>query len=210
LIIPQYVSSDNGLHIYEINAIGSNAFFSDYDYGVLDIRTVDLGSVKTIGETAFYDCGDISYLNLRNVESIGKEAFMGCGKIRNLKIPQSCATIGDEAFANLNSLDRLDLSNFHGTIGDYAFSNSYVNSINLSNFAVADCSVINTSETQAVYRTNDKSIVGSLFQGSLNQSVKSTLGINDTIGNEQFLGCTAISSIDLTGITNIGYAAFAP
>ena len=56
-------------------------------------------SVTSIGESAFYDCIDLTSITIPNsVTSIGESAFEYCTDLTSISIPNSVTSIGDYAF----------------------------------------------------------------------------------------------------------------
>lgn len=80
-------------------------------------------SVKSIGNSAFYDCYDITSVTIgSNVTSIGDEAFEYCENLSSIVIPSSVESIGDEAFRSCDNLASVYLCTPSSTIGKEAFA----------------------------------------------------------------------------------------
>ena len=80
-------------------------------------------SVTTIGDSAFYDCNNLTSVVIPNsVTTIGSSAFYGCNNLTSVVIPNSVTTIGSSAFDGCNNLTSVVIPNSVTTIGDYAFS----------------------------------------------------------------------------------------
>lgn len=59
-----------------------------------------LYTVTSIGESAFYNCPDLTSITIPNsVTSIGRNAFAYCTGLTSITIPNSVITIGVQAFA---------------------------------------------------------------------------------------------------------------
>ena len=80
-----------GIPVSEIN---SDAFRGD---GTL--RRVDIpGSVKAVGDSAFYNCDKLEEASLaEGVETVGNTAFGACNSLKTLTLPDSLKAIGDSA-----------------------------------------------------------------------------------------------------------------
>ncbi|MDD3414576.1 MAG: leucine-rich repeat domain-containing protein [Lachnospiraceae bacterium] len=66
--------------------------------------------VKTIGNSAFYNCKRLARVTVENgVTSIGRSAFAGCEKLNSVMIPASVNEIGAGAFAGCSSLSTLQI-----------------------------------------------------------------------------------------------------
>ena len=86
-----------------VNGIGAYAF------NKTKLSSVKIGSgVKTIGESAFNNCGFLSTVSFAAIEhtvtSIGNSAFYTCASLKSVVIPASVKEIGDMAFFGCSSL----------------------------------------------------------------------------------------------------------
>ena len=79
-------------------------------------------SITSIGDSAFYDCSELTELTLPNsLTSIGDFAFHGCSGLTELALPNSLTIIGDSAFKDCSGLNELALPNSVTSIGQSAF-----------------------------------------------------------------------------------------
>lgn len=76
----------------------NNAF-----YGITGYTTLDLKTVKTIGQQGFYG-GQMTSINFRGVQSIGANAFNGCSKLVEIDLPNTLTQVGSYAFRSCSSL----------------------------------------------------------------------------------------------------------
>ena len=68
-------------------------------------RVVIPDSVTTIGDSAFFGCGNLTSVVIGDgVTSIGEYAFYGCSSLTCVVIPDSVTSIGSYAFYNCSSL----------------------------------------------------------------------------------------------------------
>ena len=111
-------------------AIGKRAFTISLDPNVFtDPRdrsgltsVVIPGSVKTIGEEAFYMGNNLTSVTIGNgVITIGEKAFLA-QELTSITIPDSVIEIKDEAFGSNRKLNSITLGNSVAIIGSEAFS----------------------------------------------------------------------------------------
>ena len=80
------------------------------------------GSVKSIGELAFYGCTSLTSVTIPDsVTSIGKQAFYGCTSLSELTIGSSVVSIGTWAFQYCTSLTSITIPDSVTSIGERAF-----------------------------------------------------------------------------------------
>ena len=126
---------------YTVTSIADRAFQSGYwDYDTKKwvytsagkIKSVTIpGTVKTIGEEAFYCCTSLKSVVLGDgIETIGRESFKQTGLI-SLNIPGSVKTINYSAFSSCGSLVSLTLNNGIETIGRNAFSSAKITKVDI-------------------------------------------------------------------------------
>ena len=70
-----------------------------------EITSVDITGVTSIGDFAFYNCGELKSVNIPNsVTDIGELAFYGCEWLETVILPASIESIGDDAFEDCGEL----------------------------------------------------------------------------------------------------------
>ena len=80
-------------------------------------------SVKRIGDSAFFNCYNVTVLDLGNgVERIESGAFQRCSSIQEIIIPDTVTYIGGNAFEGCSSVKKLTVGENVEVIDAYAFS----------------------------------------------------------------------------------------
>ena len=148
-------------------------------------------SVTSIGDSAFYDCSDLTSISIPNsVTSIGSSAFRECSGLTSVSIPNSVTSIGNIAFSDCRGLTSVALPNSVTSIGYSAFYH---------------CSGL----TSITIPNNVTSIASNTFSGCRSlTSVTIPYGVG-FIGNYAFFDCRSLTSITIpNSVSHIGYAAF--
>ena len=86
-----------------VKKIGVRAFFNCKALTEFDGKY----ALQEIGDSAFYDCINLTSLNLRNASQLTKissEAFYNCNKLATLTLPGSLEVVGRSAFYNCSSV----------------------------------------------------------------------------------------------------------
>ncbi len=87
----------------------------------LTIKSVVLpSSVKTIADSTFENCQNLSTINLENIKSIGAKAFKGTA-IETLTLPEGLESIGNAAFSSMSKLTSFNLPSTLTAVGNEAF-----------------------------------------------------------------------------------------
>lgn len=100
-----------------VTAISSDAFKNT---NITQVSIPD--TVKSIGDSAFYECTSLSSIDISHVTTLGSYAFYNCNKATSLSFSSSIITIPTFAFAYCSSLIDVTLGNSINTIEPYAFS----------------------------------------------------------------------------------------
>ena len=88
----------------KIAEVTYNGFYNKYSGNITIPSSINVNeveySVTSIGESAFYECWDLTSVTIPNsVTSIGEYAFFGCSGLTSVTIPNSVTSIGDGAFS---------------------------------------------------------------------------------------------------------------
>lgn len=198
-------------------SIKENAF-----KGSLTLDSITLpDSVKTIESGAFDGCLNLKSINLENVTEISYNAFLNCEKLTDITITDDISGVSDTAFTGCKSLY---INAKNDTQKNYAISNvidyKYKTSASLVYFCDFNdtenqITVIGYEGTQTdvnipslIDNTTVKTVSDSAFK---NNTVVTSVKIADSvtqIGNEAFYGCTALETVECTGVLKIGDSAF--
>lgn len=172
------------------------------------------GSLKKIGDYAFYDCASLKevYFN-SDLDEIGEGAFAECGKIKSIKLPEKLRCIDSYAFYNCSSLQRAEFSgNILTDIESHAFamcgqleSALLPESVNV----IEDNAFLKCVSLQKVFTDNSriKRIEFGAFAycaSLLNITLKSV----EEIGASAFYKCSALTSVSFPKIKAIEEYAF--
>ena len=104
--------------IYTVTSIGEAAF-----WGCGDLISITLpSSLKSIGNMAFWLCSNLTSITIpSSVTSIGNGAFYECEDLTSITIPSSVTSIGKCTFAGCSSLTSINIPSSVKSIGREAF-----------------------------------------------------------------------------------------
>jgi len=143
-------------------------------------------SLKTISNSAFENCSNLTNVQFVDVTTIGARAFMNCSGIQELTIPDNITTIDVNAFIGCG-LKTLTVGSGLASVLDTRFTVTNIETLN-----------INTKDTGTAFirATALKTLI-------LGDNVKTT-------SYDGFRGCTSLSSVTFgTGITTLAKWLFA-
>ena len=175
---------------------------------------IDGKKVTSIGNSAFYDCSDLTAVTIADsVTSIANYAFSCCTSLTSVTIPDSVTSIGDNAFRLCTSLTFITIPDSVTSIGAEVFYNcTSLTSVTIPNSVTSiggrmffKC----TGLTSIMIPNNVTSIGISAFE-----SCKSLTSITipdsvTIIGPCAFYGCNNLTSVTIPdSVTSIGNLAF--
>ena len=215
-----WYTSDDGQIIEpsRANVFGANVISNTYenDKGVI---TFD-GAVTTIGNDAFYECGNLTNITIPDsVTTIGDHAFYGCDSLTSVTIPDSVTTIGYAAFGECYGLTSVIIGDSVTAIGDYAFGwCENLTSVTIPDSVttigvVAFVSCVSLKEFKGKYATDngrclivDNTLIAYANKSGTEYTIPDSV---TTIGDSAFYSCESLTSITIpNSVTTIGDYAF--
>lgn len=181
-----------------------------------DITVVE--SVELIDNYAFRNCKsfDFSGFDLSNITKLGGEVFSGCELLKSITLNEAITTIPSGLFTDCTSLSNITIKGKITSIGAKAFDNcgklqfegndfSAVKIIGA--YAFRNCRQLNNIALPALTelsivnkKNNDNSNV---FEGCVNLKTVSFGENLTTLPKNTFLGCTALTQVEMPGVTEI-------
>ena len=117
------------LDLFDAALTGLDPFTGMTDTGNL-ITIVLPQSITAIGESAFFDCNDLSRVSIKsNITEIGAGAFSACNSLTYLILPDSVTSIGNSAFSGCESLWITKLPDGITVLNDNVFQSSGMESL---------------------------------------------------------------------------------
>ena len=211
-----YLSSIGNLTTFEItNGISSAADVPDHQFTSAPIENITLHKVKTIGNSAFFYCLNLSTVNLPNALNISGNTFVMCSQLTFVDLPQA-TNIGNAAFFYCTKLTSIHLPkvttlNKGAFVGCSVLSKIELPSItNIVANAFQDCSALTS-----IYLPKATSIGETAFDGCSSLNILGLGATAPTVGANAFQGCPAeriLMLIDennqpLTGVAQINAAS---
>lgn len=182
LTIPQTVYNDDVA--YTVVLIGKASFASS---GLTSVVLPQ--SVTEIGLSAFIDCKDLIAINLPNsLKIINGMAFKGCINLISIDIPDTVTDLGPNTFDGCSSLSAVRLSNSITVLNAYMFYGC----VSLKQIKIPK------SVTSLGYG-ND----GGCFMGCTQLTSIEIPSSVSFIGNDTFVSCRALKSIDISSVKNL-------
>ena len=176
------------------------------------VKSVTVGNaVKTIDQSAFAFCADLTTINVPNsITSIGNYAFSGCKGLTTVPIPSALEVLGDNAFANCTGVTSVTIPSTLVSVGMNPFDGC-VNMVDLT-WNAPDCISSFTLPTTIERLSFGNKVVTVPDDFAKNVSkLKSVIFDNGltSIGSAAFSGCTGLTQVTFpASVTSIGANAF--
>ena len=183
-------------------SIGERAF---YECGELTSVTIP-NSVSSIGAYAFYECSSLSNVTIpQNVTSIGNYTFYGCRSLTNFTVPNGVTNIGKDAFQWCTGLRSITIPNSVTSIGDGVFYNcTSLEKVIISDLSAWCCIYFGGSLSNPLFYANH------LYLGESTEITDLVIPDGITkIGNHAFERCSGITSVTIPNtVISIGEKSF--
>ena len=168
------------------------------------LKSVVIGDgVTTIGEQAFYNCGNLESISFGDsIITIAQQAFQGCGLLTSVTLGDSITSLGKQIFRSCNKLVSIEIGK------------------NNTKYASVDGVVFNKNITELIEFPRGKSghyaipeSVTDIGDGALHGSSSLTsVTIPESvtkIGVVAFEGCASLTNVTIPDlVTSIGYSTF--
>lgn len=209
-LLLQGINTENVVIPESVEDIDEYAFYS-----LSEIKTVNLGNAKRVGESAFYNCRQITDIDFGTaLETVENTAFMYCSGLKEIVFPSTFRRIANkQAFLGCMALEKLVFNEGVEEIGDAAFllctalKEVYVpGSVSKMGSGVfGNCLGLESIE----FGEGMTSIGTSVASNSVMlKTVKIADSVKD-VGEFSFQGCTMIEEINIpTSLETVGMAAF--
>jgi hypothetical protein len=183
-------------------SIGERAF---YECGELTSVTIP-NSVSNIGAYAFYECNSLSNVTIpQNVTSIGDYTFAYCQSLTNFTVPNGVTSIGKDVFQWCAGLRSITIPNSVTSIGDWAFYNcTSLEKVIISDLSAWCCISFGEGPSNPLFYANH------LYLGESTEITDLVIPDGITkIGNHAFERCSGITSVTIpNSVITIGENSF--
>jgi len=147
------------------------------------IKTINIGDdVTSIGEWAFYECGNVTTVNIgKSVTEIGDAAFVECQSLKSITIPASVKEMVDSPFSICDSLESIKVDP----------DNKYF-----------------SSDSYGVLFNKDKTTLEKYPKGNT-RNYYAIPGTVTSIGDHAFVACDNLVDVTIPdSVTSIGQCSF--
>ncbi len=162
-------------------------------------------NVTKIGDTAFFDCSELTSVSIsKKIESIGFAVFNNCPKLKSITVSSDNWHYSSDQYGILYNKDKTELIRYPAgkTETSYVIPDDVKT---ISSVAFQDCKYLkNITLPSSVTNIKDRAFKGCTGLTSVTMSYGVT-----HIGSSAFSGCTGLTRIIIPqSVTNIEYYAF--
>ncbi|MBR2970959.1 MAG: leucine-rich repeat protein [Clostridia bacterium] len=203
----------------EIEISGENVIIEEGAFLYSSVQKLVIsGSIEYMGDAAFAYCENLSEIEYKDgatVKEIGHQAFYNCSSLREFTLPAGLTVLGNGSLAESKNLKTINIAagcNL-GELGvnnlDEIVSSPFYGCTNLEEFTVEAGNTTYYAENGVLYNADKTELImvackKSFADGELNQLLS---GVT-RIGNFAFSSNASVTSVDLSGITDLGIGAF--
>ena len=186
-----------------------------YAFCETGLKDVDLSSATTIGMGAFYAATYLGTVVLADNVNVGEYAFAD-SLVKTVNLGGD-AVLGEGAFLGCVNLSFFDFEDMTGTVPAYAFYGcTSLTSVvapkitEIGESAFSDCYALSVIDA-ACLTTVGNNAFAPLSEDAVTANVVTSVNLPslEYVGENAFYGMLYLESIDLSGVTHVGYAAFA-
>lgn len=190
-------TSFDGSGVQTVDLGGVTSIPNNMFKNTLQLTTIDLSNVRTVGSNAFY-ASSIREADLSNVTSLGEYAFYNCASLEHVILNDILTTIGSNTFNGCKMLSTVDVKDLvSGTVTTNNEKDPGVVTLPSSLSALGYRSFMNTAIREVTIPRG----VTKLSDNSKDNSTSSN--------GEVFSGCTQLEKVILhDAITNINSKVF--
>lgn len=158
--------------------------------------------VTAIGTDAFAECARLTNVILpESITTIERKAFYDCSRLKEITIPQSVTNIGELAFYHCVKLESLNIPASVNNIGSKAF----ILCNGLTSLTVDNANTAYSSDNNIIYNKEQTLLVAAMSTYSGHLDLPGTV---TEIGENAFVECDGLTSINLGNVTTIHDYAF--
>ncbi|MBR5118616.1 MAG: leucine-rich repeat domain-containing protein [Muribaculaceae bacterium] len=160
-------------------------------------------SVKYIDNSAFAYCNNLKHISLpKGLKKLGRNVFSSCVSLVEIELPEGITEIGDNVFNNCRALEQVTLPASLSWLKSNPFSScgalkEYKVAEGSEYFAVQDGILFSKDMTRLIACPVSKDLGDYIVPATVKE-----------IASDAFYGCSRLTSITMSDVTDIGDNAF--